>query len=247
MSIGTVIQQLFDGPGAAVTAQSVQAPTVGQPIPPNAGATAPETTGTAANGAIPPEGGAPLDKYTQLWETDPNVTKPNPSDATVFGEVKGEDLLAAANGIDFTKAITPDILEKIKAGGDAGVQATLEAINKVTQLNYAQSAHTTTKLIEQAISKARDQFTASLPEHIRAQSTDALIRENSALSHPAAAPLVNGLVQQLRTKYPNASPAELTKQAEDYFLEFSRTLTSNQPTATTTNKKDSMDWEAFFN
>lgn len=246
MSIGETINKMFGGTPATHSQAPAQQQPAGQPIPPNAGATAPETPGTAANGAIPPTVDAPLDKYSDLWKNDPNAPKASDADLSVFGEVKGEDLLNAAGGIDFTKAVTPDILERIKAGGDAGVQATLEALNKVTQLNYAQSAHTTTKLIEQAISKARDQFTATLPAHIRSQGTEALIKENAVLSHPAAAPMVKGLVQQLQVKFPDASPAELTKQAEEYFLSFSQSIMGATTAATPQSKDDSIDWENWF-
>lgn len=246
MSIGETLNKIFGGTPAAQPQVPAQQQPAGQPIPPNAGATAPETSGTAANGAIPPNVDAPLDKYADLWKNDPNTPTPASADTSVFGEVNGEELLKAAGGIDFTKVVTPDILARIKEGGDTGIQATLEAINKVTQLNYAQSAHTTTKLIEQAITKAKDQFTATLPAHIRSQGTEALIKENAVLSHPAAAPMVKGLVQQLQVKFPEASPAELTKQAEEYFLSFSQSLMGTTSAAKTSSKDDSMDWEDWF-
>lgn len=246
MSIGETINKMFGGtPQVQAQAPAQQQPS-GQPIPPSAGVTAPETSGTAANGVIPPTADAPLDKYSDLWKNDPEAANSADIDTSVFGNVNGEDLLKAAGGIDFTKVVTPDILARIQEGGDTGIQATLEAINKVTQLNYAQSAHTTTKLIEQAITKAKDQFTATLPAHIRSQGTDALIKQNAVLSHPAAAPMVAGLVQQLQVKFPEASPAELTKQAEEYFLSFSQSIMGATSAANSTSKEDSMDWENWF-
>lgn len=244
MSIGETINKMFGG-APAQPQQPGQVMQPGTGIPATAGQTAPETSGTAANGVIPAES-APLDKFNDLWKNEPKDPNAPPVDESVFGNVNGDDLLKAAGGIDFTKAVTPELLSRIKEGGDAGVQATLEAINKVTQLNYAQSAHTTTKLIEQAITKAKEQFQATLPSHIRNQGTADLIKENAALSHPAAAPMVQGLVHQLQLKYPDASPAELTKQAQDYFISFSQSMMGSVPAATPTTQEDKTDWENWF-
>lgn len=261
MSIGETINRLFSGvnpnPPAAQPAAAPVHPQ-GTTIPANAGQGAPATAGTAPNGTIPVDTSspatAPLDPYKELWQNKPTDPNAPPADTSFLGPVNGDDLLKAASNIDFTKIITPEMATAIAAGGEEGTKATLQAMNAVAQLTHAQSANATTKIVELALEKATQRFQDQIPQLLRNQNTDSLIKENPVLSHPGASPLISGLVNQLQTKYPEATPAELKKHAEDYLTNFSKSFLNTTGVSTTTSQSntlgspqpDNFDWEQFF-
>jgi hypothetical protein len=224
----------------------------GTNLPATAGQLAPETPGMATNGVVPPNTDtsepnptAPLDAFTDIWKNAPIDPAAPVDDGTVFGKVNPDDLIKAASGMDFTKVITPELQARIAAGGEDGVRANMEAMALVTRQTYAQASFATTKLIEQAIAKNNARLESKLPNALRAHNTDSLMRENAVLSHPAAKPMVEGLVNQFQTKYPDASPAEIKRHAEDYFIQFSQSMINSQ-TAATTQANNDTDWNKWF-
>lgn len=176
---------------------------------------------TAPNGAVPPEGnkpgeGSPEDKFAKLWETpatDPN-TDPSKSNEN---QLTPEKMLEAAGKVDFTRVLDQESLRKISAGGEEAVAALATLLNKTAQTVYGQSTVVAQKLIEQQVSKARDEFTAQLPTLVKKQTMqESLLTENPAFKKPSVAPVVTAIQNQLASKYPNATAAELNAMAKEY-------------------------------
>ena len=251
MSIGSMMSQLFGGAQPQAASQPAQ-PTPGN-IPPQATAAmaaAPGNPNAPAN-SVPADGGQGqqnlqpegLDKFNDLWK--PVESPPGAGPDPMFN-VKPEQLMEAARKIDFTKVIQPAQLDAIAQGGQGAVQAFAQALNTVAQTVYAQNAHATTKIVEQAVNKARDDFRASIPNEVRQLSvTDSLRSSNPALSHPAAAPILGALGQQLSVKYPNASPSEIQKMAGEYLSSFASAM--NPPASQTDSQSsaNSFDWDKY--
>ena len=177
---------------------------------------------TAPNGAVPPDGnkagdnGSPEDKFAKLWETpatDPNTPPPG----TDQNALTPEKMLEAAGKVDFKRVLDQDSLRKIAAGGEEAVAAMAELLNKTAQTVYGQSTVVAQKLIEQQVSKAREQFTAELPGLVKKQTMqDSFLTENPAFKKPSVAPVVTAIQNQLAAKYPNATASELNAMAKDY-------------------------------
>jgi len=176
---------------------------------------------TAPNGVVPvgsqnaPENKSPEDKFEKLWETaptDPNAPKNDDQNA-----LTPEKMLEAAGKVDFKRVLDQDSLRKIAAGGEEAVAAMAELLNKTAQTVYGQSTVVAQKLIEQQVSKAREQFTAELPGLVKKQNMqDSLLTENPAFKKPSVAPVVTAIQNQLAAKYPNATASELNAMAKDY-------------------------------
>lgn len=244
----SILSSIF---GSSTPAQPAQQPAQPQPgnIPEGTTPSVPQLANTAPNGTIPKQeenkAAAPLEEFKDLWKNDPNATpSTNPANTDVFQNVNPDDLMKAASQIDFTKVVTPEIIQAIQAGGEEGTKALLQALNKTQQLGYAQSAHATTVLINKALKDAREQFVSELPKHIRDRNTTDLIKETPAYSHPAAAPLVESLIKQMQVKYPDASPKELTDMANKYVTQFADAVKPNQKSEAQTNPKE--DWDSFL-
>jgi hypothetical protein len=207
------------------------------------------STATAPNGSIPATTAdiankSPLDDFSKLWETDPNQ-KPNDP----YFNINMEALNKAAAAQDFTSSITQEHLTAISQGGETAMKAFVSAMQGVARDTYAKNAIATTKIVENALNKAENNFKSSVPGMIKQHAlNDGLRTENPAFSHPAAQPIIGALEKQLTQKYPNATANELRSMATQYLSAFA---TAANPATQTTNsnskdKTGEMDWSTFL-
>lgn len=189
---------------------------------------------------------SPLDEFKGLWET--NATD-NANDQPIGFNVDPQKLMEAASKVDFTKVIKPEDMAAITAGGEGAAQAFMRAMNSVTQNSYAQSALATSKIVEAALAQAQEKFESKIPSYIKKHNLSNSLREdNPALSHPAAAPILTALENQLTVKYPSATGAEIKKMATDYLTSFATAASPKKPEEATGGKggKPEMDWSTFL-
>lgn len=250
MSIGQTIANLFGGAQSAPAAQSAPvqtaAPTPGNTPPQatpemasdpnNINAPAQTTQVQEANG---------FDKFNDIWK--PVESPAGEANSNLFN-VDPKQLMEAAQKVDFSKAINPQHLQAIAAGGENAMAALSQVMNSVSQTVYAQNAMTTAKIVEQAVKQTRDSIMKDLPQHIKLQAVnDNLRTENPALNHPAAAPILGALQQQLTVKYPNASATEIAGMAKQYLEGFAGTFAKPAPQNQPETKPGETDWTTFLN
>ncbi len=201
---------------------------------------------TAPNGVVPPGGAeAPLDKFKDLWQPIENQGNEQQTDTPV----DPQKLMEAAAKVDFSKIADPASLQKIAAGGEEAVGALVQLLNKTAQTVYGQSAVTTAKIVEQAVSQAQERFTAQVPEMLRKQNVRSRVfEENPAFSNPAVAPLIEAQVQQLANKYPKATQAELTNMAKEYLMGVAGLINPAKTDASANQQtgKDEVDWDKYL-
>lgn len=211
---------------------------------------------TAPNGVVPTGGTgdpqaavSPFDAFKTVWETPQN----SPADPTgpMFGAVDPQKLMESAGKVDFAKAVTPEMLAAVTAGGPEAAAAFATAMNKVAQTVYAQSAFATTKIVDQALAKAQEGFDARLPSMVKKLSVNENLQtSNPHLSNPALAPLVSALSEQLVRKNPNATSVEIQSQVNDYFAAIGTSFAPVAPETPATKaaaaKAKAEDWSAFF-
>ena len=223
------------------------------PTVPGDGTVKPDGTGP---GAFPKPGEgkeSPLEGYKALWETDPNA-KPVLTSPTINADPAA--LMKAAQGIDFTKVIPPELLEAA-AKGDA--VALGKVVNLSAQAGYAQSAHATAAIVRGALAEqTRINRDVLLPDALRAANlSSSLVLDNPIFSNPAVKPLVDLITTQVRTKYPTASEFDQKKHVIELFNQFSQESLKSQgftvlpkgseltsPAGAGANKEE--DWGPFF-
>lgn len=261
MSIGSVMSALFGGAQpAAQSAPNTQQQQQAQPSQPgnfpatqnpamqsdpaNVNAPAAATQAANASGAEP-QG---LDKFNDLWTP---VQSPAGAAPEPLINVKPEQMMEVAKKIDFTKVMNPEQLQAVAQGGQGAVAAMAQIMNTVAQTVYAQNMNATKAMVEQAVQKTQDQMRSELPQHIKLQTVSESIRgDNPAFNHPAAAPIMGALQQQLTVKYPNASAAEIANLAKDYMSGFANALTpkaQNTQTQAQQQSAGSFDWDSWAN
>lgn len=189
---------------------------------------------------------APLDAFSKLWETDATQGQ---ADQSLFGTIDPKKIFEAAKGANFAGNIPQETLTAIVSGGEGAVKALQDALNHVTQATFAQNTLASTKLIEQAVTKALSNQMAQLPGLIKQHAvSDALHNKNPALAHPSAQPIIKAIEAQIAMKHPNATATELTKLAEDYLGNFASMVTApnKQAAATTSSDSGEVDWTKYL-
>lgn len=233
---------------ASAPAPAAPAAPATQPTPGNIPPGTPGETPQTADNTTPAQGTeSPFAAFTDLWKTDPNATPDAAADSL---KIDPQKLHEAASKVDFSKVITEDQLKAIQAGGENATAAFAQAMNKVAQQVYAQSAYASTQLVEQAVKQAKEQFTAQIPSLLKKQQVNASLRDNNKLlSDPAVAPMVQALEHQFVQKFPQATPTEITTMVEDYITNFANIFKKAETGDTTPasgNTGTDIDWEAVF-
>ncbi len=245
----SIFEKLFGQPQQQAPAQSASPnpepgnanPNAAKPDPANPTVPA----GTVDASKKEPE--SPLDQFKELWQ--PTQADPNANAALI--NVDPAKLAEAARKTDFSKMITAEQLAAVEAGGQGAAQAFAQALNQVGQGVYAQSAFATTKIVEQAVQRAKEQFEAAIPAHVKKlQVSDTLRQENPVFNHPAASPILGALEAQMTAKFPNASASEITQMAKSYLENFASMVNAPaeaaKAAAAKKNSKDT-DWSTFLN
>jgi hypothetical protein len=197
---------------AAPAPQPAQQQQPQKPQPGETGGT--QLAGKTQGEATKEQAASPLEQYKDLWDPPKQEAAPgNPNPEGTPAAPKQPKFSDAAKKIDFSRLIPQELAAKA-LGGD--VASFTQIINTVTQASLAASMHfadnhygTKSKALEESINSA-------LPEKFKQFSVNSTPFKNPALKHPAMQPVVQGIREQMRVKYPDASAEELTTMAEEY-------------------------------
>lgn len=224
-------QNLF---GAAPAAAAAPAPAQGQQ----------QQNAEPAKPAAPT---SPLDSYNDLWQNpDTQGANNGNPDANALFNVDPKALQETVGKMNFLQNIPPKIQEALKSGGEEATRANLYLMNQVAQQSFAQSAQATTKIVEAALAKQAEAFESRVSEVIRKQGASEQIKSaNPVFAHPAAAPILQGIQQQLQVKHPNASASEIASMAQNYLQTFASEITGANKPKQTASKSDT-DFSDFF-
>jgi len=204
--------------------------------------------GTAPNGVVPDsvpktkEPASPLENFKDLWQTTDNKEGEQQQPPSLDPEA----LKKAVSRIDFSSAVSPEVIEQVTAGGENAAQAFAQALSSVAQQAVMQSTLVSHKLAEQAAQRAREEALKEIPSIVKKQGVaDSLTSANPLFSDPAVKPVLESVQQQLTVKYPEATASELTKMAQDYVLAMSKAFAPPQETNTQQQQTET-DWEKFL-
>lgn len=249
-----IFESLFGAQKQTTTPNSPATPTPQATAPGNIPAGQVESTMVPGNGVVPasaltpnpspdPAIASPLDGFKDFWDTDPQLlanSKPKP----IFN-VDPKKLAEAAAKNDFSKVVSPEMLQKIQAGGPEAAKVLIDAMNQMSQKSFGDSAQASVAMIEAALEKQREMFEAKLPSLIKSQTvSESLRNESPVFSHPAAAPVLEMFQKQAAIKFPTSTAAEHTQMAKDWLKSLSEAGTPKP--AAPANKPGEYDWGKFF-
>ena len=162
---------------------------------------------------------APLDAFAGLWQTAPEldengnpVKAETPKDLTNLLTIDPAKIGEAASKVNFSSAITPEQIEAITAGGEEAQKAFVEAMNSVSQQVFSQSLVANASLLQEALSKTDVIIDRKTDESIKRHNiSDKITGSNELLAHPAVSPLVEVVKSNLTSKFPDATPQEISE------------------------------------
>jgi hypothetical protein len=202
-----------------------------------------------ANNADPNKGaqGSQLDSFTDFFKvpTDDKgqpISHTNPLAEPLLA-VDPAKLKAAAAKMNFAAGIDPEVLKNAMSGQDP--QAFMTVLNTVAQNGFAAAMQANAGVVETAFSKHTQRFEAALPERIRSTQISQTQTKHSALSHPAAAPMVAAMKAQIASTNPTLSPDRVAEMAENYFISLANDMNKVNDAANSANKKPApgeVDW-----
>jgi len=218
-----------------------------QQTAPAATTTATQTQGTdpATQQQAATTPNSPLDQFSAAWQNDD--TKKAAEQVGIFGDVNPKDIADAASKVNFLSQVSKEDIQAVQAGGEDATKALAAILQKVTQAGYAQSALASTKLIDQAAAQLEQKLLGKMPEQVRRSMVDTTLQEQeAAFSHPAVAPVVDLVKNQLLQKYPTATAAEISKMATSYFTEALVPALTKQPAPSASQTAEDFDWAGFL-
>lgn len=200
-------------------------------------------TGNTPNNGDQTQAPQGLDKFNDMWNLS-DAEKPKVPESA-FAGVTPEAIQQVAGKTDFSKVVTSEMMTAISAGGEQAAAAMIQALNAVAQQTYAQSAQASIKLAETAVATQREQLLAELPSLIKQQTVSNNLRtKNPIFEHPAAAPMLKSLQEQLQLKNPTATSDQIQAKAEEFLVSFATAATPQKPQQQTPANKgtDFSDW-----
>lgn len=235
-----IMGKLF-GTGQQDNQQNNQQATPGN-IPNNASNPASQgNPATPANSETAMEPVSPLDKFKDLWKNDPKFQPPK--DEPIFN-IDATKVSEAAKSNNFLAALSPELVAKIKAGGEEALPAMMEAMNAMSQKGFGDSAIATSKIVEEALAKQQEKFMAALPGILGKQSVSETLRKtNPVFNHPAAETVLKSLTEQVALKNPNMPPEQQAELAQEYLISLSQAANPKKPDPA---EAGATDWSSFL-
>lgn len=213
-------------------------------LPDNAGQESNSNSGAEANGSVPPEAAkeaesnSQVDPFKGLWET--TDTGDDELKLTAFSN---EDLSKAAQKVNFMESADPQLLQQIANGGEEAVSAMSTLLNGLGQQVLAQAAGVSTQLTKRNIMEAIQGVDPKIQKSIRdLTSQDTLTSTNKKLQDPSIQPVVNAVRNQLLTKFPKATPQEISEMTTQYLAQIGAVVT---PEPEQVKTPDDLDWDSW--
>lgn len=126
---------------------------------------------------------------------------------------KPDDVRAAAEKLDFTSSLNPELAGKA-LGGDAG--ALYELINGAIRTAFTAQTINTGNMLNQTFDRYGKAIDQALPSRLRNHEVLTRNSDDPILSHPSVAPMIKAMKQTIANQQPNMTPEQVQLAAENY-------------------------------
>lgn len=201
------------------------------------------------NGSGPQQASSPLDAWSKVWDT-PTSDKAPPADpwSQPILPTDPAKLQEAASQMNMMGGISPELMQKVQAGGDS--QALMDLINRVAQNTLAMSAQLSAASVERAGTVIRDRSEQTLPDKFRDYQLQNLPVDNPVLNHPGAQGMLKIARQQLKMQNPDWSATRINTEATKYLTSFAQAVTvqdaPQQQSEVDQHGQKMEDWSKFL-
>lgn len=196
----------------------------------------------------PTENKDPFADFQDIWSApDPTkVSVPKPLDAPIFDPIDPKKLTDTLGTVDFSKAVPPELISAISAGGEEAAKALPQIMNAVARQTMAHSTMATNAMFEGAFREFAQRMEAKLERSYMERSTDEQVfNDNPMLRNPAVRPMIMALRSQMVAQHPNATKAEIAEKMQTYLKNFAQAFTPTNGPAPAPAPA-AMNWEEWL-
>lgn len=173
----------------------------------------------------------PMLDFEKLWDDAP-IDKDNPP-AKFEGylpKIDPKQFQDRVNTTDFARNIKPETLAKITKGDPEVGEALNEMINSIGRQAFSMSFNASSKMTQSGLDSAERRFMGELVPGIvnDRMLDDSLVSGNDLMRNPKFAPLVRSLKSQYQTKFPKATPQDITTAIGAYLEDMVGTVTKKK-------------------
>ena len=191
---------------------------------------------------------SPLDAFAGLWQTQQQQQKADPLSAEVIpmGADQLQALQQRVSSVNFLSGVKPESIAAALGGDQA---AFMSVINSAVQAAMLQSVRVNNTMLNAAMNQRTADIMKALPSNVQQALTSNQLRQDLPIfNHPAAAPMLAALEQNLLTNQPGITPAQASQVARDYLQNFAAEFNggSSKTQATSTNSPAGIDWSKMF-
>lgn len=225
-------------PGAGANLQTQRSPTGANVGNPNSGT---NPTGNTGNNQLNPDpnnpnpnanngngngnpsnnpnnGNDPMGDFAKLWENPPVDDKTKtPATPKYVPDIDPKALGETVGKMNFTGAMTPEVRQKILAGGEDGLNAMMELLNSVGRQAVATTYQAGQRMMAGAIERAESGFLEKVPGQVRNINTTMALGDNPLVNNPAYKPLVDHVTAQFLDRFPKATSNQVSAAVSSYF------------------------------
>lgn len=174
------------------------------------------------------EGASPLEEFSTLWDNTPaQGTEGDGKNLTQQTQTPTKpDFGKIAKNIDFSKAVNSELATKALSGD---MSAFTTVIGQVAQAAVAASMSAAHQLSLKSAKDMQTTIMGSLSGEFKKFSLGDTTNENPTFNHPSVRPIVDSIMEQMRTKFPEATTDELRSKSQKYFNAMISEAQKSQP------------------
>lgn len=204
-----------------------------------------DTQGTGTQDNPPANEPTGLDKFNDIinFKPDPE-SQPKPFNPDELITVDPKALQEEVSKMNFLEGtMTKEDATAIVEGGEGALAAMAKVMNSAMQKVFMQNTLASRAIASKTLGNSLDHVDSRIAGMMRKDKINStLAQANPALSHPAAAPMIEALIPKIEAKFPNASPEEIKDKATEYFLEFANQINPHKEDKKSTSQADEIDW-----
>ncbi len=166
----------------------------------------------------------PLDKFTDLFKTDPQKPVENPLDFSSKPLLPADfdALQKSVDAASFAPQVTPEVMQKIMSGD---VQTFQNLLAQASQTAFMQAARFSHGMVETGFKNYQGRLDQALPTRFQdLQTRNLLESQHPAFQHEAARPVIEALRGFVVQQMPNAT----AQQQSEKIVEYLRALAPQQ-------------------
>lgn len=181
----------------------------------------------------------PLDVFKDAFKIDDSKAKVAPKfslDPAKLTEISGS--------LNFSQNLSPETRALVEAGDPKGFMAALDEVGRAA---YKTSLEHTSHLTGNFVEAHSAHSLSGINDQVKTNLTQSELSGTPNYDHPVVKENLNRVAEALQRQHPDASPADIAKQAQKYIQELANAIKTPSASDTAANKaNEPQDWTKYI-